>query len=282
MIKLCAFSDEASNDLLGQITALKRNNISYMEIRNVNGKNVKDLTVEEAIVIKQILDDNNIKVWSVGSPIGKEDIDIDIDEYMKKVCHIFHVAKLLGAGRVRIFSFFRAYDKQYKVFDFLRRMVQKAKEYDLKLCHENEKDIYGDTLSRNLQILDNVPGLYYVYDPANFLQVGQKAEETLAALAHRADYFHIKDVISDLGQLVPAGEGDGCIEELISTIKDDKVLTLEPHLTVFQGYSDIDKTEMNTKYTFHSNDEAFDAATSALKKLLTRAGYRETKEGYVK
>ena len=39
-IKLCAFSDEANNSLDGQIAALKRNNIPYMEMRNVNGKNV--------------------------------------------------------------------------------------------------------------------------------------------------------------------------------------------------------------------------------------------------
>ena len=47
MIKLCAFADEADNSLLGQIEALKRNGISYIELRNLDGKNACDLTDEE-------------------------------------------------------------------------------------------------------------------------------------------------------------------------------------------------------------------------------------------
>ena len=42
-IKLCAFADEASVDLQGQIKALKRNEISLLEIRGVDGQNIKDI-----------------------------------------------------------------------------------------------------------------------------------------------------------------------------------------------------------------------------------------------
>lgn len=282
MIKLCAFSDEASGSLEGQIAALRRNGISYMEIRNVDGKNIKDITPERAREIKQILDENQIKVWSIGSPIGKVDIDTDIDEYMQVVCHILEIAKILECDRIRMFSFFKAYDKSEKVMEYLRKMVEKADSYNIKLCHENEKDIYGDTAERNLQILENVPGLYYIYDPANFLQVGEDAKKTLSLLADKAEYFHIKDVISKTGQLVPAGEGDGRISELIEGIDSDKVLTLEPHLTIFAGYAAIDSTEMKNKYTFESNDAAFDAAVVALKGLLANAGYKETEGGFTK
>ena len=282
MIKLCAFSDEASGSLEGQIAALRRNGISYMEIRNVDGKNIKDITLERAGEIKQILDENQIKVWSIGSPIGKVDIDTDIDEYMQVVCHILEIAKILECDRIRMFSFFKAYDKSEKVMEYLKKMVEKAALYNIKLCHENEKDIFGDTAERNLQILENVPGLYYIYDPANFLQIGEDAKKTLSLLADKAEYFHIKDVISKTGQLVPAGEGDGRISELIESIDSDKVLTLEPHLTIFAGYAAIDSTEMKNKYTFESNDAAFDAAVVALKGLLAKAGYKETEGGFTK
>ena len=46
-----------------------------------------------------------------------------------------------------------------------------------------------------MDVLDNVKDLRCVYDPANFLQSGEKADKTLALLHNRADYFHIKDVI---------------------------------------------------------------------------------------
>lgn len=282
MIKLCAFSDEAASSLEGQIAALRRNGIPYMEIRNVDGKNIKDISLDEARSIKRILDENNIKVWSVGSPLGKVDIDTDLDEYMQVVCHILEIAKILECDRIRMFSFFKAYDKSEKVMEYLKKMVKKAATYNIKLCHENEKDIFGDTAERNLQILENVPGLCYVYDPANFLQVGEEAKKTLSLLADKAEYFHIKDVISETGELVPAGEGDGRISDIIASVIGNKVLTLEPHLTVFTGYTAIDSTEMKNKYAFDSNDAAFDAAVVALKGLLADAGYIEKEGGFTK
>ena len=46
-MRLSAFADEASVDLLGQIDALKRNNIEMLEIRGVNGENIKNISVVE-------------------------------------------------------------------------------------------------------------------------------------------------------------------------------------------------------------------------------------------
>ncbi|MBR5601227.1 MAG: sugar phosphate isomerase/epimerase, partial [Clostridia bacterium] len=168
------------------------------------------------------------------------------------------------------------------VYEYLGRMVEVANRYDVMLCHENEKDIYGDTLDRVLQIMQHVNGLYYVYDPANFLQVDQPAAQTLKALYDKVDYFHIKDVIAETGQIVPAGHGDGMIGKLIEMMDRDTVLTLEPHLRVFAGYAQIDNQEMKNKYTYDSNDQAFDAAVDALKVLLTQNGYTEAEGGFEK
>lgn len=284
MIRLCAFSDEASPSLQGQIDAMKRNEISLTELRSVAGKNVKDLTLEEAAQIKQQLESHGITVWSVGSPLGKVDISVDIEEYLKTVSHVCELAQVLGAKRIRMFSFFNAYDQPEKVYEYLRRMIEVADRYGVMLCHENEKDIYGDTLERVELLMQNVNGMYFVYDPANFLQVGQSADKTLQSLHARTEYFHIKDVIADTGEIVPAGHGDGKIGQLIAMIDSDAdvVLTLEPHLRVFAGYAQIDNQEMKNKYTFASNDQAFDAAANALKELLVQNGYQQTQGGFVK
>ncbi len=282
MIKLCAFADESAGDIMGQIAALKRNNMDLIELRNFDGKGVLDLTEEEAVQYYELLKENGISVWSIGSPIGKVDISIDIDEYLKKVDHICKIAKIFHTKYIRMFSFFKAYDQKEKVIKYLQKMVEVADKHGVYMCHENEKEIYGDTVDRVLDILDNVKGIKSVYDPANYLQCDQKAEYSLKLLHHRADYFHIKDVIAETGELVPAGYGDGDIATLIDWIKDDKVLTLEPHLAIFPGYSAIDNTEMKNKFHFTSNIEAFDAAVSALKKLLTQAGYKEVGTAFVK
>lgn len=282
MIKLCAFADEADSSLAGQIAALKRNDIPYLELRSIAGKNVKDFSIEEAKEYAKTLAENGISVWSIGSPIGKVGIDVDMDVYMKDVRHVCELANIFGTTRIRMFSFFHAYDKREKVMANLQQMADVAKEYSVELYHENEKDIYGDTLERVQDIMNSVRGLKYIYDPANYLQCDEPAEKTISALADKTDYFHIKDVIMATGELVPAGYGDGKIDELMAKIVGDKVLTLEPHLAVFAAYASIDGSEMKHKFHFTSNDEAFDAAVKAIKELLVKAGYQEVEGGFEK
>lgn len=279
MIRLCAFSDEYSGDLDKQIEGLLRCNIRLMEIRNVNGKNIADIDREAALEYRKQLDESGIAVWSIGSPIGKVDIAENFDEYLKKVHHVCALANIFGTRRVRMFSFFNAYDKSDLVMDRLRQMVDVASAYDVILCHENEKEIYGDTVDRVLEIRDKVEGLRFVYDPANFIQCKQNCLEALDKLYSFTDYFHIKDVDST-EQLVPSGYGEGRLRELIQRIDRDTVLTIEPHLRVFDGYGSIDNTEMKHRFTYATNEEAFMAAYNALRDLLLECGYVENNEGY--
>ncbi|MCL2809285.1 MAG: hypothetical protein FWD24_04355, partial [Treponema sp.] len=72
--KVFAFADEADNDFSGQIAAMKENELDGLEIRGVNGKNIKDVTVDEAKELKKQLDDNSLSVWAIGSPSGKFNI----------------------------------------------------------------------------------------------------------------------------------------------------------------------------------------------------------------
>lgn len=282
MIRLCAFSDEASKDLEGQIAALERNGIRLTELRSVGKKNVKDLTVKEAEEVRKKLNDSGIEVWSVGSPLGKVDITVDFAEYAETVKHVCALANALGTERIRAFSFFKAYDAPEEVYFRLNRMAEIARGFGVTLCHENEKEIYGDTADRVLKIMENVSGWNYVYDPANFIQVGEAAEKTLPLLLGKCDYFHIKDVIAKTGELVPAGFGDGHIEQLIDMIADDKVLTVEPHLAQFEAYRSIDGSEMKHKFHFADANEAFDRAVGALKGLLAKAGYSESDGAFVR
>jgi sugar phosphate isomerase/epimerase len=282
MIRLCAFADESDSSLLGQIDALKRNGISLLEIRVVDGENIFNVSLEKAQEIYKTLTENNIKVWSIGSPVGKVFMEADFEEYLPKVERLFKIANILHTDKIRIFSFFNAYDKKEEVFNRLQRMVDLAKSYGVELYHENEKDIYGDSVERTVEILDNVKGIKCIYDPANFIQYGATADYSLSRLHHRADYFHIKDVVAETGELVPAGEGSGNIDKLVADITIDTVLTLEPHLAIFEGYKSIDNTEMKNKYVFNSNKEAFDCAVNSLKKVLLRNGYKEVDGGYSK
>lgn len=282
MIKLCAFADEANSSLDGQIQALKENNIPYLEVRGINGKSVAGFTANEAKDYQKQLSDNGIAVWSVGSALGKVDIDCDFEDYKNTVRHVCEMANIFKTDKIRMFSFYKAYEERNKVIDYLSQMVEIGKEYGVLMCHENEKGIYGDVADRCVDVLDNVKDLKCVYDPANFIQCDEKADKTLALLHHRAIYFHIKDVIEATQQIVPAGYGDGKIDKLIADISDDKVLTLEPHLSAFVGYKNIDDTEMKHKFSFANAREAFDAAVKATKDILVKTGYKEINGEFIK
>lgn len=282
MIKLSAFSDEAASDIYGQIAAMKRNKIEYTELRSIDGKNVSDFTIEEATAYKKIFDENGIKVWSIGSPIGKVEIDCDFEEYKTKVEHVIDLAVLFGAYKIRAFSFFNAYEQEDKVVEYLNEIAEMASEKGVKMCHENEKAIFGDTVDRVLTLKKRLKGWEFIYDPANYLQCDEKSEYSLEKVYDGTYYFHVKDVIVKTGELVPAGQGDGNIKEIVERVKDDKVFTLEPHLKIFEAYKTIDGEEMKNKFNFATNDEAFDTAVKAFKEIILSCGYHEVEGGFEK
>jgi sugar phosphate isomerase/epimerase len=281
MIRLCAFADEAADSLDEQIAELKKHNIKLLELRSIDKKNVSEFTDEEAISYSKKLKDNGITVWSIGSPLGKIDIS-NADEHMKTVKRVCEIAKIFEAKRIRMFSFYNAYEKNDEVFDALKRMSEIAKKYDVILCHENEKEIYGDTAERVMKLMDNIDGMQYVYDPANFIECGESPDVTLPSLFDKITYFHIKDARIATRKVVPAGYGDGRIRDLVSMIKRDTVLSVEPHLMVFDGYSSFDRSAMQDEFVYASNDEAFDAAIRAIKDILIADGYTELDGAFVK
>ena len=271
--EIAAFADEASNELLGQIAAMKRNGISLLEIRNVCGKNIKAISKEEAKDIRAKLDDAGIGVWSIGSPTGKISINDEFEDHLDSFKHQIELAHILGADHYRLFSFFETDDSEgcfQKVCGRMQAFIDAAKGSGVILGHENEKGIYGDIAVRCKKLLDALPELKNIFDPANFLQCGQNTLEAWELLASYTEYMHIKDCDKN-GIVVPAGTGDGNVGEILKKFiaQGGRVMTLEPHLTKFIGLSQLENGE-KTKigFAYANADEAFDAAANALHKLL--------------
>jgi sugar phosphate isomerase/epimerase len=274
-MKLCAFADEASPSLAGQIAALSRNGISYLEIRGVNGKNIKDITVSEAKEIQKMLEANGISVWSMGSPIGKIALDGDFEAHLDDFRRILETADIFGAGHVRLFSFFPVKDMETEktralVFEKMEKLLSVTPNY-IMLCHENEKDIFGENAENCLALHEAFPRLRAVFDPANFVQCGVDTEKAWEMLKGYVEYLHIKDAVLD-GTVVPAGMGLGNVPYIVKDYlaRGGEVMTLEPHLFDFTGLSALENGKITSLGVSHyrDNDEAFDAATTALKTIL--------------
>ncbi len=276
-IVLGAFADEAGAALSDQIAAMKDNGIRHLEARTIGNKNFVDFTVAEAKEVKEQLDANGLRIWSIGSPLGKIDITAPLEPHLDKLKHTLELGQIMGSEYIRMFSFYLPADEDPAVYrdevmERLGRMAETAKDSGIRLCHENEKGIYGDVASRCADILEQIPELGGIFDPANFIQCGQDTLQAWELLKERIIYFHVKDCVEG-GKVVPCGKGIGHVPEILHQFiaQGGWQLTLEPHLTVFSGFADLEKEDAKTKmaaYEYPSQRAAFDAAVAALKEAL--------------
>ena len=238
---LSAFADEIADDLKTQMDVLEKHGVKYIEMRGVNGKNLVDHSLEEVAELKKELDKRGFKLSSVGSPIGKIHITDDFEPHLEKFKHTIEIAKLLETKYVRMFSFFIPEGENPDSYraEVMRRwseFVKAAEGSGLILLHENEKEIYGDTAERCLDILEtlNRSNVKAVFDPANFVQCDVKTyPEAFNLLKEHVVYMHIKDALYNDHSVVPAGKGDGKLKEILSALHNQNFegfLSLEPHL----------------------------------------------------
>lgn len=275
---LSAFADEASPMLDEQIKALQEEGISLIELRGVNEKNISALTLEEAAAVKQKLDAAGIRLSALGSPYGKASLGVPFDEHLALFKHGLELCKALDCQRIRMFSFYPAEgvspeDSRAEVLRRLEIMLTLAEEAGVQLVHENEKGIYGDDTARNADLLDHFGDrLGFAFDPANFVQCGVNTLEACEQLHDRITYMHIKDAFLADGAVVCAGHGDGHVPEILRRLDaeraGDVILTVEPHLTVFKGLSDLQDEELKHHESYPDSRTAFHAAVQALKDIL--------------
>ena len=277
-MKIYAFADEASANIDKQIKAMKENRLDGLEIRNVDSVNIAEISDSKAKEVRKKLDNACLRVWTIGSPIGK--IDIEKDDFTlhtEKFKRTLELADILGAENIRLFSFFTPAENRNsykdKVIERLGTFCEIAKGSSITLCHENEKGIYGDIPERCLEIHKALPEMKAIFDPANYVQCGVDTLQAWGLLKGYVKYLHIKDALAD-GSVVPAGKGIGNVKFVLDEFKKigGNSVTVEPHLTVFDGLKGLEKegdaSVVGEVYKYATAEEAFSAAVSALREIL--------------
>lgn len=270
-IRFCAFADEASPNLSAQIEALQRNELSLLEIRGVDGKNIADVTAKDAKEIKKSLDDAGIRVWSSGSPIGKCDIREDFSIEIERFKRTLESAVILGAENMRMFSFYKTTSEDAdEVIERIGTLLDISKGSGVDLCHENEKGIFGDVAENCLKMHKVLPGLKAVFDPANFVQCNVDTVSAWGLLSPYVKYLHAKD--ADGSKVVPCGVGKGNVPYIFGEFikAGGGVITVEPHLKAFVGLSGLEGGETSAVggMSFDSSDDAFDYAVNTAKNII--------------
>jgi sugar phosphate isomerase/epimerase len=177
-----------------------------------------------------------------------------------------------------------------EVMERLNRLCDEAKGAPVRLLHENELGIYGDSPERCLDIMETIgyDRMGAVFDPANFINLRERVEIYPYAwnlLKKYVDYMHIKDAvhIDDLTQnhheVRPAGYGDGRIIDILRDLDRrgyHGFLSIEPHLGNFAGFEKLEHRPLDRSIA-DGGPDTFTLAAKSLKKLIGQLD-AETKE----
>ncbi len=275
-----AFSDEIDSCFDKQIEAVKELNIPLIELRGVNGKSFIELTNDEVYEVKAKLDANNIGLSALGTPIGKMNVDGDFEAHKALLSRIMDIGDILGCKVLRMFSFYPAEgmtDEEFTeiAFKYVGELLDMADARRFILCHENEKDIFGYSPERELQLMEHFGGrLKAVLDPGNFAFCFEDASKGYPLLKDYIHYFHIKDA-DETGAIVPPGKGIAGLLDILKAVNADRegkvVLTMEPHLMNFTGLSSLSKLDdIHHVYSFETPFEAFKVATDAVREMVSK------------
>jgi sugar phosphate isomerase/epimerase len=275
---LSAFADEIDSRLDVQMDVLEQHDISYIEMRGVNGKNITQHSLDEVREIKKQLDKRGFRISAVGSPIGKILITDDFGPHMELFRHTLEIAKILETRYIRMFSFYipegekpEAY--RGEVMERWKRFQEAAEGTGITLLHENEKGIYGDTPGRCLDLAEEMgsDNLKLIFDPANFVQCDVETYPgAYELLKDHIVYLHIKDAVYSDHHVVPAGQGDGKVKEILESLYKrgfEGFLSIEPHLWNFVGFAELENRKVEASAE-DSGPEKFAIAAYALKKLI--------------
>lgn len=238
---LSGFGDEIDPDPAVQSAVLLALGAKHIEVRSAFGVNVADMDDGMTARLKDTLDGAGLRVSAVASPVGKVDVANPPEDEVARLRHVIGGAKRLETQYIRVFSFFRGegrtpQDIRDGVLTRMSLLAAEAQRAGVVLIHENEKDIYGDTPERVLDIIESVgsPALKIAWDSANFVQVGVKPfDEAYPLLRAHLEYLQLKDAIMATGEVVPSGRGDGQLRETLAALHDDGYAgfaSLEPHL----------------------------------------------------
>jgi len=266
MFVLSGFADEIAPELEVQLDVLQQLGIRHLELRGVWGKNVLALSDDEAATIKAALDERGMGVSAIGSPIGKIRIDEPFEPHLAEFRRALELAERFGSPNIRIFSFFvpegEAEVHRDEVMRRLRALLDAAQGRPVTLLHENERYIYGDVPERCRDIHETLasPQLRMTFDPANFVLCGVRPfTEAYPLVSEYISYVHVKDGLLEDRRVVPAGQGDGEVRELLAALQQrgyNGFLSLEPHLAQAGAFSGF------------SGPELFGVAVKALRDLL--------------
>lgn len=257
-VKLGIITDELSQDLEEALRFHADYGLRYCELRQIWNKNLMNLSDEELARAKKLLDQFQVRVSNLASPIYKYNLpempareneqrdafradftEDDTEELLKRA---FEIASFFGTNKIRIFSYWRVDDPR-KAYPFVRdrlaRGAELAGKNGMVLVLENEHTCNvgtGEELGRILREV-NSAHLRATWDPGNAAMLGETPyPDGYGAVRGLLSHMHVKDLKIDAEskRFVWTPVGKGLIDyrgQFKSLFEDgyDETISLETH-----------------------------------------------------
>lgn len=256
---LMGISDEAGALMKLQIRAMRELGWKYIEARSVEvpgfpKANIHDLPQEAFDIVERQVKDSGVGVYCFGSTIGNwaKKITQPFEPTLEEVTRAIARMNTLGTRYIRVMSFaVEAGAEQYEEERFrrMREITRRFLDAGITPLHENCMNYGGMSPAHALRLLENVPGLRWVYDTGNPIfntdrskpepQPKQNGWEFYQQVKPFIDHVHVKDAYWDADKneaiYTFPGEGQGYVKEILSDLKKsgyNKGVSIEPHIAV--------------------------------------------------
>lgn len=256
--RLGVLTDEVSDHYEEALQWAAEQGLGHVEVRMVGGRNVADLTDEQAIEMRRQAEANGLYISAVASPLFKCALDPartvaagdtfgqkeeSVEAHRAKLARVIQIAKLLGTHRIRIFSFWREENPQLytsEISDHLKRAARTAAEEGIELLLENEPSCNGGVAEEVAAIVRSVnsSALRALWDPGNEAHTGREAYPAgYESVRELVGHVHLKDAYighDGQGRCVPLGSGTvPVIAQLRALAADgyEGLFTIETHFT---------------------------------------------------
>ena len=263
------FGDEISADPREQLAVLGSLGITHLDLRAAWERNVLDFTDDDVARLRSELASAGARVSMIAAPIGKSDIEREAAYEDGRLETAIRLADQFETPLIRVFSFYLPNTDRAKsrdeVIARLSRWAARAGQAGKTLLLENELNLWGERPEQCAELLEAIGSehLRMTLDTGNFASIGVASHDVAYPLLRPwLVHCQIKDVRTADRAVVPAGEGDGQIPEVLAALVRDGYrgyLSLEPHLA------------LAGKAGGFSGPELFGQAARALDLLITQA-----------
>ncbi len=247
-IKFSAINDEIEETIEDQVKLLKQLNIEFIELRKINNKYLHELTPNEVKTIFDILSQNKMTVSVLDSPLGKKDFS---KERFWKIFNIYLVlSQQFKSKYIRIFPINDNLENNIKI---MQKMSNIAKEHDVILLVENEKNTLTEKADVMLDLLNKVneENVQMLFDVENFYFCEEDMIKSYEMLKKFVKCIHLRDFDKDKNLYTVIGNGTLDIDYFMNLILDN--IDLNNLFVSFETHLPMNNFEKSKRELFIEN-----------------------------